>query len=68
MDSRGAVGYRHEESDAEPQSLQQDHNQPLWPIEDHVLDGIPPAMLYHTVHKTSHFFARDGVKHFLTVG
>lgn len=47
MDLRGAVGYRQEEGDAQPQSLQEDDNQPLWPIQDHILDGVPPVILQH---------------------
>lgn len=42
---RRAVGHRHEESDAEPQSLQQDDYQPLRPVKHHVLDELPPAKL-----------------------
>ena len=48
LDLRGAVGHRHEEGDAQPQSLQQDDYQPLGPIQDHILDGVPPVMLSHT--------------------
>lgn len=52
VDLRGAVGDGHEQSDAEPKSLQQNDNQPLGPIKEHILDGVPPVMLYHTVHKS----------------
>lgn len=45
---RGAVGHMQEESEAQPQSLQQDDDQPLWPVEENILDGVPPVMLYHT--------------------
>lgn len=45
LDLRGAVGDGHEQRDAEPQSLQQDDDKPLWPIKHHVLDGFPPVML-----------------------
>lgn len=47
LDLRGTVGHRHEESDTEPQSLQQDDNQPLWPVNNHILDGAPPSTLEH---------------------
>lgn len=52
LDLRGAVGDGHEQCDAEPKSLQQNDNQPLGAIKDHILDGAPPVMLYHTVHKS----------------
>lgn len=47
LDLRGAVGHRHEEGEAQPQSLQQDDNQPLGPVQDQILDGVPPVKLHH---------------------
>lgn len=52
LDLRGAVGDGHEQRDAEPKSLQQNDNQPLGPIKDHILDGVPPVMLNQTAHKS----------------
>lgn len=48
FDLRGAAGYGHEKRDTERQSLKQDDNQPLWPVKDHVLDGVPPVILHHS--------------------
>lgn len=45
LDLRGTVGHRHEKSDREPQSLQQDDNQPLRPVNNHITDWAPPARL-----------------------
>lgn len=45
LDLHWAVGYWQEESDAQPQSLQKEDNQPLRPVKEYVLGSIPPLIL-----------------------
>lgn len=62
LDLRGTVGDRHEESDTEPQSLQQDDNQPLWPVNNHILDWAPPVTLEHNRETLRRVFKSKGVR------
>lgn len=43
--SLGAVGHRHLEGKAQPQSLQQEDDHPLWPVQNQILEGVPQVIL-----------------------
>lgn len=45
MNSRGAVWNRHEECDTEPHDLQQSNEEPFWPVQNHILNRVPPVVL-----------------------
>lgn len=44
-DLRGAVRDREEEGDTQPHSFQNDDEDPLWPIQNQILNRVPPMML-----------------------
>lgn len=50
--SRGAVGHRQQEGDTQPHCLQQQNENPLRPVEHHILNRAPPVDLLKVSDKT----------------